>query len=179
MLDLDYATIRAAWDTYPMERVRYAEDETGWAARLDPQHVCLANVPLAENLFQFDICVCPTGEALPPVGAVVQRYYTQRALVRYACLADRAALRAHYRAFAAALRAQDCVLEGMVPGAAQVQARATCDLATVIAEAAAEVADKQHSRMPIYRSRVEVPGARLAAMPNTRPTSTSGCSALS
>ena len=134
----DYATLEAAWDTYPTERVRYAPDETGWALRLDPDHVLIANVPMADDLFLMDICECPQRGALPQVGRVVQRYYTQRALVRYATLDDPADLRRRYRLLAAVVQAQGCALEGIMPGVAQVQAPAGCDLETVITEAAAE-----------------------------------------
>ena len=134
----DYATLEAAWDTYPTERVRYAPDETGWALRLDPDHVCIANVPMADDLFLMDICECPQRGALPQVGRVVQRYYTQRALVRYAPLDDQEEFLRRYRLLAAIVQARDCASEGMVPGYVQVQARAGCDLETVITEAAAE-----------------------------------------
>ena len=134
----DYATLEAAWDTYPTERVRYAPDETGWALRLDPDHVCIANVPMADDLFLMDICECPQRGALPQVGRVVQRYYTQRALVRYGVLDDREELLRRYRLLAAVVQARDCAMEGIMPGVAQVQARAGCDLEAVITEAAAE-----------------------------------------
>ena len=134
----DYATLAAAWDTYPTERVRYAPDETGWALRLDPDHVCIANVPMADDLFLMDICECPQRGALPQVGRVVQRYYTQRALVRYGVLDDREELLRRYRLLAAVVQARDCAMEGIMPGVAQVQARAGCDLEAVITEAAAE-----------------------------------------
>ena len=134
----DYAQLEAAWETYPTERVRYAPDETGWALRLDPDHVLIANVPMVDDLFMLDVCECPRRGALPQVGRVVQRYYTQRALVRYATLDDPADLRRRYRLLAAVVQAQGCALEGIVPGAAQVQARAGCDLEAVITEAAAE-----------------------------------------
>ena len=134
----DYATLEAAWDTYPTERVRYAPDETGWALRLDPDHVLIANVPMADDLFLMDICECPQRGALPQVGRVVQRYYTQRALVRYGVLDDREELLRRYRLLAAIVQARDCALEGIVPGVAQVQAREGCDLEAVITEAAAE-----------------------------------------
>jgi len=137
-LPFDYTTIEAAWDTYPTERVHYAPDETGWALRLDPAHVLIANVPMAANLFMLDVCECPRRGALPQVGRVVQRYYTQRALVRYATLDDPADLRRRYRLLAAVVQAQGCALEGIVPGAAQVQARAGCDLEAVLTHAAAE-----------------------------------------
>jgi len=134
----DYATLEAAWDTYPTERVRYAPDETGWALRLDPDHVLIANVPMADDLFLMDICECPQRGALPQVGRVVQRYYTQRALVRYGVLDDREELLRRYRLLAAVVQARDCAMEGIMPGVAQVQARAGCDLEAVITEAAAE-----------------------------------------
>ena len=134
----DYATLEAAWDLYPTERVRYASDETGWALRLDPDHVLIANVPMADDLFLMDICECPQRGALPQVGRVVQRYYTQRALVRYGVLDDREELLRRYRLLAAVVQARDCAMEGIMPGVAQVQARAGCDLEAVITEAAAE-----------------------------------------
>ena len=134
----DYATLEAAWDTYPTERVRYAPDETGWALRLDPDHVLIANVPMADDLFLMDICECPQRGALPQVSRVVQRYYTQRALVRYGVLDDREELLRRYRLLAAVVQARDCAMEGIMPGVAQVQARAGCDLEAVITEAAAE-----------------------------------------
>src|SRR6516164_8118546 len=134
----DYATLEAAWDRYPTERVRYASDETGWALRLDPDHVLIANVPMVDNLFMLDVCECPRRRALPQVGRVIQRYYTQRALVRYAPLDDQEDLLRRYRLLAAVVKARDCALEGIMPGVAQVQARAGCDLEAVITEAAAE-----------------------------------------
>jgi hypothetical protein len=137
----DYATIQAAWDTYPHERVRYADDETGWVLRLDADHVCVANVPLTDNLYQFDICPLVEAadpEQLPTLGPVLQRYYQQRALVRYACLDDHEELLRRYRIFAAILRARGHAIEGMVPGAAQVQGRTGRALAEQITEAAAE-----------------------------------------
>ena len=137
-LPFDYATLEAAWDLYPTERVRYASDETGWALRLDPDHVLIANVPMADNLFMLDVCECPRRRALPQVGRVVQRYYTQRALMRYAPLDDQEELLRRYRLLAAIVQARDCASEGMVPGYVQVQARAGCDLEAVITEAAAE-----------------------------------------
>jgi hypothetical protein len=137
-LPFDYALIEAAWDSYTPTRVRYAPDETGWALRLDPDHVCIANVPMADDLFLMDICECPQRGALPQVGRVVQRYYTQRALVRYGVLDDREELLRRYRLLAAIVQARDCALEGIMPGVAQVQAPAGCDLETVITEAAAE-----------------------------------------
>ena len=137
-LPFDYTTIEAAWETYPTERVRYAPDETGWALRLDPDHVLIANVPMADDLFLMDICECPQRGALPQVGRVVQRYYTQRALVRYGVLDDREELLRRYRLLAAVVQARDCAMEGIMPGVAQVQARAGCDLEAVITEAAAE-----------------------------------------
>jgi len=87
-LPFDYATIKAAWETYTPTRVRYGPDETGWAIRLDRAHVCLANVPMTDTLFLLDICECPQRGALPQVGRVVQRYYRQRAMVRYVPLDD-------------------------------------------------------------------------------------------
>ena len=137
-LPFDYTTIEAAWDTYPTERVHYAPDETGWALRLDPAHVLIANVPMAANLFMLDVCECPRRRALPQVGRVVQRYYTQRALMRYAPLDDQEEFLRRYRLLAAIVQARDCASEGMVPGYVQVQARAGCDLEAVITEAAAE-----------------------------------------
>ena len=137
-LPFDYATIKAAWETYTPTRVRYGPDETGWAIRLDRDHVCLANVPMVDNLFLLDICECPQRGALPQVGRVVQRYYTQRALVRYAPLDDPEDLLRRYRLLAAVTEARDCAIEGLLPGAAQVQAPAGCDLETIITEAAAE-----------------------------------------
>jgi hypothetical protein len=134
----DYATLEAAWDLYPTERVRYAPDETGWALRLDPDHVLIANVPMADNLFMLDVCECPRRRALPQVGRVIQRYYTQRALVRYVPLDDQEELLRRYRLLAAVVKARDCASEGMVPGYVQVQARAGCDLEAVITAAAAE-----------------------------------------
>jgi len=133
-----YATIKAAWETYTPTRVRYGPDETGWAIRLDRAHVCLANVPMTDTLFLLDICECPQRGALPQVGRVVQRYYTQRALVRYGVLDDREELLRRYRLLAAVVQARDCAMEGIMPGVAQVQARAGCDLEAVITEAAAE-----------------------------------------
>src|SRR5262249_3420870 len=123
----DYATIRAAWDSYTPLRVRYSADETGWALRLDADHVCLANVPLTDDLFEMDICELepgadPASGDLRTVGRVVQRYYTQRALLRYVPLDDQEELLRRYRNLAAMLRARDCAIEGVVPGAAQVQA---------------------------------------------------------
>ena len=137
-LPFDYATLEAAWDLYPTERVRYASDETGWALRLDPDHVLIANVPMADNLFMLDVCECPRRRALPQVGRVIQRYYTQRALVRYVPLDDPEELLRRYRLLAAVTEARDCAIEGLLPGAAQVQAPAGCDLETIITEAAAE-----------------------------------------
>jgi hypothetical protein len=134
----DYAQLEAAWETYPTERVRYAPDETGWALRLDPDHVLIANVPMVDDLFMLDVCECPRRRALSQVGRVVQRYYTQRALVRYTPLDDHEEYLRRYRLLAAVVKARDCALEGIVPGVAQVQARAGCDLETVITEAAAE-----------------------------------------
>jgi hypothetical protein len=112
MFDLDYATIHAAWDTYPRERVRYSEGEAGWVVRLDTQHVCVAHVPLTDDLFQFDVCVCPAGgggDTLPVLGPVVQRCLTQQALVVYELPGHQATLGAHYDAFAQAVKAQGCV----------------------------------------------------------------------
>jgi hypothetical protein len=137
-LPFDYAMLEAAWDTYPTERVRYAPDETGWALRLDPDHVLIANVPMADNLFMLDVCECPRRRALSQVGRVVQRYYTQRALVRYGVLDDPEELLRRYRLLAAVVKARDCALEGIMPGVAQVQARAGCDLEAVLTEAAVE-----------------------------------------
>ena len=137
-LPFDYATIKAAWETYTPTRVRYGPDETGWAIRLDRAHVCLANVPMTDTLFLLDICECPQRGALPQVGRVVQRYYRQRAMVRYVPLDDPEELLRRYRLLAAVVKARDCALEGIMPGVAQVQARAGCDLEAVITEAAAE-----------------------------------------
>ena len=139
----DYATIRAAWDSYTPLRVRYSADETGWALRLDADHVCLANVPLTDDLFEMDICELepradPASGDLRTVGRVVQRYYTQRALLRYVPLDDQEELLRRYRNLAAMLRARDCAIEGVVPGAAQVQAPAACDVHAAITAAAAE-----------------------------------------
>jgi hypothetical protein len=137
----DYATIQAAWDTYPVERVRYGEDETGWVLRLGADHVCVANVPLMDDLYQLDICPLVPADrvgALPRLGPVLQRYYHQRALVRYACLDDQEELLRPYRLFASLLRARDHAIEGIVPGAAQVQARTGRALAAHITEAAAD-----------------------------------------
>lgn len=137
----DYATIQAAWDTYPAERVRYCDDETGWVLRLGADHVCVANVPLRDDLYQLDICpLLPAdqGEGLPRLGPVLQRYYHQRALVRYVCLDDQEELRRRYQIFASILHARDHAIEGMVPGAAQVQARTGRALAEQITEAAAD-----------------------------------------
>lgn len=137
----DYATIQAAWDTYPVERVRYGEDETGWVLRLGTDHVCVANVPLMDDLYQLDICpLLPAAreDELPRLGPVLQRYYHQRALVRYGVLDDHEELLRRYQIFAAILRARDHTIEGMVPGAAQVQARTGRALAAQITEAAAE-----------------------------------------
>ena len=137
-LPFDYATIKAAWETYTPTRVRYGPDETGWAIRLDRAHVCLANVPMTDTLFLLDICECPQRGALPQVGRVVQRYYRQRAMVRYVPLDDPEELLRRYRLLAAVVQARDCAMEGIMPGVAQVQARAGCDLEAVITEAAAE-----------------------------------------
>jgi hypothetical protein len=139
----DYEQIRAAWDAYLPVRVRYSPEETGWALRLGPDHVCLANVPLTDDLFELDICELapsadPAREDLPEVGRVVQRYYTQRALLRYVCPDAQEELLRRYRTLAAILRARDCAIEGIVPGAAQVQAPAGCDVPAAITAAAAE-----------------------------------------
>ena len=137
-LPFDYATIKAAWETYTPTRVRYGPDETGWAIRLDRAHVCLANVPMTDTLFLLDICECPQRGALPQVGRVVQRYYRQRAMVRYVPLDDPEELLRRYRLLAAVTEARDCAIEGLLLGVAQVQARTGCDLEAVITHAAAE-----------------------------------------
>src|SRR5262245_14039138 len=111
----DYATIQTAWETYPVERVRYGDDETGWVLRLDADHVCVANVPLMDDLYQLDICrliAADDPEQLATLGPVLQRYYHQRALVRYAVLDDREELLRRYRIFAAVLTARDYAIEG-------------------------------------------------------------------
>ena len=119
----------------------YGDDETGWVLRLDADHVCVANVPLADDLYQMDICPlipAATPEQLPTLGPVLQRYYRQRALVRYTCLDDHAELLRRYQIFAAVLQARGHALEGIAPGAAQVQACTARALEAAITEAATE-----------------------------------------
>jgi hypothetical protein len=138
MFDLDYATIRAKWDTYPTERARYASDETGWVARLDTQYVCIANVPLTKDMFCLDVYVCCVGQLSKPqrLGPLVQRLYSQSAGVRYQAPATMGELHARFHAFAEAIKEQDCIAEGTTVGYALVQGPATVDMVAVIEEAA-------------------------------------------
>jgi hypothetical protein len=139
----NYETVLARWEAFPALKVRYGDDETGWAKQLAPQCVCIANLPWTEALYLYDICALERPadpEELPQVGEVLQHYYSQRVLVQYQCVeAQAGALLAHFRAFCAEMRAAGCDAEGIVSGTVQVQGRADCDLQAVI-QAAAQVA---------------------------------------
>jgi hypothetical protein len=134
----DYDAILARLDDLEAFRVRYSDDETGWAKRVDATHVILCNVPLTEGLCYLDICTTRQMRPfrLPTIDQVVRRRYTQRALVLYAMPEDldEADLRARYARFASAIEALGCATEGMAqhPGLALVNAPADCDLKAVI-----------------------------------------------
>jgi hypothetical protein len=139
----NYETVLDQWDALPALKVRYSDDETGWAKQLTPQCVCLANLPWTDALYLYDICALESPadpEDVPWVGEVLQHYYSQRALVQYQCVeAQAGALLAHFRAFCAEMRAAGCDAEGIMSGMVQVQAPGDCDLPGAI-HAAAQVA---------------------------------------
>jgi hypothetical protein len=151
-MSYNYTTLLDQWEDLPTVKVRYTDDETGWAKQLAPDCVCIANLPWADDLFLYDICTLdrPTDpEEWPQVGEVLQQYYRQRALVRCEDAETQAgALLAHYRAFCAEMRARDCAVEGSVSGAAQVQGPGDCDLAAQV-QAAAQVAGLTVTRVEV------------------------------
>jgi hypothetical protein len=135
----DYAQIRADWETLPTLHIGYADDERGWAKRLDAAHVCLANLPLTAGLCFMDICtLAPRRGREPVVAVVVQRAYHQQALVRYACpdALEESVLAAQVAVFSRALHAAGCLAEGMVRGLCLVNAPEDCDVVAVVQKAA-------------------------------------------
>ena len=105
----DYGAIRGVWETLADVKVRYSADETGWAKQLSAGTVCIANLPMADELMFLDICSCAdldgrSGEDLPEVGCVLKAYYAQRAGVRYSVADEGGAdLPRRYQAFARAI----------------------------------------------------------------------------
>jgi hypothetical protein len=136
----DYPALLARFDDLEAFRVRYADDETGWAKRVDATHVILCNVPLTEGLCYLDICTTSQKRRsrLPTIDRVVQRRYTQYALVRYTMLDDleSAESKARYVRFSNAIDALGCAAEGMYPGFTLVNAPKGCALKEVIRSAA-------------------------------------------
>ena len=107
----------------------------------------MANVPFADDLYELDICECEEHDAPGArLGRVVQRYYTQRAVVRYVRSEDQEDERRRFRLFATVLRAHDCAIEGMLAGWAQVQARTLVDVEGIVAEAADDALARREVR---------------------------------
>jgi hypothetical protein len=128
----DYTTLLPHMEDYLKVRIAYGEDETGWAAQLDGEYVCLANLPLRGGLMLYDIVTLDrTQEGLPAVAEVVQHYFAQQCCVEYMPQAeqdDAAACTASYARFRAACVAAGCAVEGLVRGIAMLNAPAGLDV---------------------------------------------------
>ena len=165
----NYTNIREQWNTLPAARAYLGKDETGWVLCLDAPYVCVANVPLPGRVLMLDICpLLPTSDgAFPTLGTPIQRYFGGTVAISYTdaglspeAMVERyrdrdpadaayAQLRARYRAFAQAVEAANCAMEGVVPGLATVNFPATCDLDAVL-EAAAQAADLELTDVQIF-----------------------------
>jgi len=132
----DYTTLLPTIDTYPGIRIWYDAEESGWARVLDDTHVCIANVPLADALRFYDIVTLDrTGEGLPIVETVVQRYFAQQCGVEYMpeeARDDVDACKVRYVALRAGCVAAGCVVEDMEPGVALLNAPEGVDIPALL-----------------------------------------------
>jgi hypothetical protein len=131
----DYTKILALWADLPDIKIRYTDDETGWAKQLSSQHACLANISTSVELRQYDIVEIeePDGPAfLPVVGDCLQTYYTETLQIRYPTGKTPGATFKTFQALIPILQAVDGVIEGLFPGFAFANVPPWCDIAALL-----------------------------------------------
>lgn len=132
-----YQEILNRWQDYPLIKMAYSEEETGWARQLDDTHVCLANVPGSGGLMFYDIVTLDRdGPGLPRIAQVVQHYYRWQwcvAYVAHADVGDTLALDAAYATLYDTCVEADCAIAGGPhPGQAIVNAPEDVDLRALL-----------------------------------------------
>jgi hypothetical protein len=134
--EYDYAELLARLDILPTFRVRYADDETGWAYRLDPDVVCLSNMPVTEGFLLYDIAwITKDTDDWYMLAGVIQRYFTQQYVVRYLPAHDvdnEATAKHRWPLLVEACTAVKCCVEEGMPGYAIVHAPDGVDVPTVL-----------------------------------------------
>jgi hypothetical protein len=129
----DYTDILARWDTLPAIKIRYAEDEVGWAVPLSPQHACIANISLSVNLRLYDIVKLESPDDpddWPLAGELLQCYHTETIIIRYPKKATPG--RRALAAIRAILTAVGGKTEGTVAGFLMANVPPQCDVSALL-----------------------------------------------
>jgi hypothetical protein len=96
-----------------MIRIRFADDETGWAERLEGNRARIANVPYVHGLNIDDVVELHPGSPgdLPIAGDVLINEFPCKTALDYPAPHNE-----NFKRIAAALHAKGCKVEGVVAG---------------------------------------------------------------
>jgi hypothetical protein len=107
-----------------MIKVRFADDETGWAEKLEGRRARIANVPYVNGLNIDDVVELhpgPPGD-FPIAGDVLVNEFPGKTALNYP-----PPFTVNFKILVVALEAKGCKVEGVVPGLCIVAHKGDCD----------------------------------------------------